>query len=268
MKLVNVLCCYCHFPSFVKHLNFFAKSLFYAIILVLSNIFCKNPLYPWVMMGEVQHKVIIKNLEWMFLQIKRRSIKKFDENTLKMLKKWLMHLESEKNMKICKIWWKSVTTPLLEECEDDIHTPEKRTWESSRTPQTSKFDCRGQNTSPWGVLHVIGKLLKCKCRKWPCMSHLDICSISYGKRKGGESNLQFHSCPLKVNNWPDPGVCKWSAKHHWKALKESYKFALDLIPIGGLTNELWIHKVPKVQTGTILGFLLGMWGQKNVKFSI
>jgi len=81
-----------------------------------------------------------------------------------------------------------VTTPLLEECEDDIYILEMGTWESSETPEISELNCRGQNTSPWGVPHVIGKLLKCKCRKWPCMSHLDICSTSYGKKKGQESN--------------------------------------------------------------------------------
>jgi len=47
-----------------------------------------------------------------------------------------MHLESEKNMKICKIWWKNVVTPLLEECEDDTYTSEMGTWESSRIPET------------------------------------------------------------------------------------------------------------------------------------
>jgi hypothetical protein len=41
-----------------------------------------------------------------------------------------------------------VATPLLEECENDTHTPEMETWESSGTPKISKFDCRGQNTSP------------------------------------------------------------------------------------------------------------------------
>jgi hypothetical protein len=44
--------------------------------------------------------------------------------------------------------------------------------------------------------------------------------------------------PLKVGNQPDPGVCKWNVTHRWKALKESYKFALDLIPIEGLNKEL------------------------------
>ncbi len=41
-----------------------------------------------------------------------------------------------------------VATPLLEECEDDTHTPEMGTWESFETPKTSEFDCRGQNTLP------------------------------------------------------------------------------------------------------------------------
>jgi hypothetical protein len=58
---------------------------------------------------------------------------------------------------------RSVVTPLLEECEDDTHTPEMGTWESSGTPKISEFDCRGQNTSHWGVFYIIGKLLKLRC---------------------------------------------------------------------------------------------------------
>jgi hypothetical protein len=164
-------------------------------------------------------------------------------------------------------WWKlvivAVTTPLLEECEDDAHTPEMGIQESSETPKTSEFDCRGQNTSPWGVLHVIGKILKCRCRKCPCMSHLDICSTSYGKKKGKESNWQFDFWPLKVRNRFDPGVWRWSATHRWKDLNENYKFAVDLIPIWGLSKELWTHKVLGVQTGTILGLLLGSPGTRS-----
>ncbi len=38
--------------------------------------------------------------------------------------------------------------PPLKECEDEIHTPEMGTWESSRTLEISKLDFRGQNTSP------------------------------------------------------------------------------------------------------------------------
>jgi hypothetical protein len=157
----------------------------------------------------------------------------------------------------------SVATPLLEECEDDTHTPEMGTWESSGTPETSEFNCKGQNTSPWGVLHDIGKILKCRCRKWTRMSHLDIYNTSYGKKKGRESNWQFDSRSLKVGNRPDPGVHRWSVTDRWKSLNKSYRFALDLIPIWGMSKKLWTHKVPGVQTGTILGFLLGSPGTKS-----
>jgi len=94
-------------------------------------------------------------------------------------------------------FWKSVRMTLT--------LPKLGAWESSGTPKTSEFDCRGQNTSPWGVLYAIGNLLKCRCRKWPCMSHLDICSTSYGKKKGRESNCQFDFRPLKVGNQPNTG---------------------------------------------------------------
>jgi len=60
--------------------------------------------------------------------------------------------------------------------------------------------------SPWNVLYVIGKVLKSKCPKWPRMSHLDICSPTYGQKKGRESNWQFDSQPLKVENRPLPEV--------------------------------------------------------------
>ncbi len=95
------------------------------------------------------------------------------------------------------------------------------------------------------------------------MGHLDICSTCYGKKKGQESNWQFDSRPLKVGNRPNPGACRCSMTHHWKALKESYKFASNLIPIGGLSKKLWPHKVPRIQTGTILGLLFGSPETKN-----
>jgi hypothetical protein len=77
--------------------------------------------------------------------------------------------------------------PTLRECEDETHTPEMGTWESSKTPKNSELDCKGQNTSPLGVLHI-RKLPKCRCGKWPRMSHLDICNTSYGQKKGRELN--------------------------------------------------------------------------------
>ncbi len=105
--------------------------------------------------------------------------------------------------------------------------------------------------------------MKCKCWKWACMGHLDICSTSYGKKKGRESNWQFDSQPLKVRDWPDPDACKWNTTHRSKALEENYKFALDFIPIKGLSKELWSLKVLGVQTGTVSGLLLGNPGTKS-----
>jgi hypothetical protein len=105
--------------------------------------------------------------------------------------------------------------------------------------------------------------LKLRCRKWARMSHLDICSTSYGKKKGRESNWQFDSRPLKVGNRPDLGACRWSATHCWKALDESYKFASNLVPIGGMGKELWHRKMAGVQTRTVSRLLLGSPGIKS-----
>jgi hypothetical protein len=157
----------------------------------------------------------------------------------------------------------TIATPLWGKCEVATHTPENGTWEFSRTPRHSEFNCRSQNTFPWGVLYTVGKVLKCRCPKWPHMSHLDIFSTSYGRKKGRESNWQFDSRPLKVGNRPDPGVCRWSATCCWKDLEERYKFSSDLIPIGGLSKELWAAKVLGVQAGTISGLPLGSPGTNN-----
>jgi hypothetical protein len=139
--------------------------------------------------------------------------------------------------------------PTLRKCQDETHTLEMETWESSETPETSEFNCRGQNTSHWGVLYIIGKLSKCRCRKWVHMGHLDICNTCYGKKKGQKSNWQFDSQPLKVGNRLDLGACRWSTTHRWKALEESYKFALNFIPIRGLSKKLWPPKVSRLLLG-------------------
>jgi len=152
---------------------------------------------------------------------------------------------------------RAVATSLWSKCEDETHTPKSENLKSSGTLATSDLNCRGQNTSHWSVLYTVGKGLKCRYRKWPCMSHSEIWSTSYSQKKGRESNWQFDSRPQEVRNRPDPGVFRWSATHRWKALKEIYKFALDLIPIRGLRRELWAPKVPGVQTGTVSGLRFG-----------
>jgi hypothetical protein len=150
-----------------------------------------------------------------------------------------------------------VATPLWGKCEVATHTPENGTWESSRTPKNSECNFRGQNTSHRGVLYTVEKVLKCRCPKWLCMSHLDIDNMTYGWKKGRKSNWQFDSRALKVGNRPDPSVFRWSATHHWKDLKERYKFASDIVPIGGWSEKLRTPKVPGVQTGIVLGLHFG-----------
>jgi len=159
------------------------------------------------------------------------------------------------NIFLCMI--RIVATPLWNKCEGETRIPKSGNLESFGTPKTSELDYRGQKTLPWNVLYIARKVLKCRCRKWPRMSHLDICNTSYGQKKGRESNCQFDSRPLKVGNQPNPGVGRWSTTHWWKALKESYKFYSDLIPIRGLSWELWAPKVLGVQTGTISGLFFG-----------
>jgi len=125
-----------------------------------------------------------------------------------------------------------VATPFWGKCEDETHTPKSVNLESSGTPATSEFNCRGQNTSPWGVLYTVGKAFKFRCQKWPRMSHSDICSTSYGRKKSRESNCSW--LPTTKSR-PNPSVCRWSATQCWKAIEESYNFSLDLIPIRGLS---------------------------------
>jgi hypothetical protein len=85
----------------------------------------------------------------------------------------------------------------------------------------------------------------------------EICSTSYDKKKGRESNWQFDSQSLKVKNRPDFLACRQRATYHWKALNEGYNFTLNLIVIEGLDRKLYAFKVAGVLVGGILGLLLG-----------
>ncbi len=127
-----------------------------------------------------------------------------------------------------------VTTLLWGECEDETHTLEMGTCESSVIPESLEFEWKGQNSLPWRVIYIIGKLLKCRCPKCHRMTHLDICNISYGPKKGRESNWQFDFRPWKVKNQPYSLACRWRVTCRWKALDKGYNFGWDLIPIEGL----------------------------------
>jgi hypothetical protein len=156
-----------------------------------------------------------------------------------------------------------VATPLWAKCEGEAHTPKSGNLESFGTPENLELELKGQNTSHWGVFGVIGKVLKCKCLNWPLIAHLDICSPSYGQKKGRESNWQFDSRPLKVKNRPLPDVYKRCETWRWKALEESYNFGSNLVPIQARGEKLWTPKVPGVQTRTVSGLHLGSPEKKS-----
>jgi len=94
----------------------------------------------------------------------------------------------------------NVATPLWPSVGVKPNTCKVGDLESSGTPECSELDSKGQNTSHWGVLGVIGKVLKLRYRKCPRIGNSDICNSSYGQKNGRESNWQFDSRPLKVGN--------------------------------------------------------------------
>jgi hypothetical protein len=136
-------------------------------------------------------------------------------------------------------------------------------WIPERTPEFLERDCRDQNSSPWRIIYIIGKLLKCGFLKWAIITHLNIFNTSYGQKKSQESNCQFDSRPLKVKNQPDFLACRWHATYRWKALNEGYNFSWDLVAIGSLQKKLCALKVTGVPVVSILGLPFGSPGTKS-----
>jgi len=129
-------------------------------------------------------------------------------------------------------------------------------WElkSQWTSKSSERSCRGQNSLDWKALYIIKNLLKRRCLKGTRMIYLGTYNISYGQKKGQESNCQFDSQPLKVRNRPDFLMCKWHATYCWKSLDKGYNFALDFTLIRGLHTKLWASKVVRVPISGIFQF--------------
>jgi hypothetical protein len=125
-------------------------------------------------------------------------------------------------------------------------------------PEYSKSNFKGQNPLGWNFFYIIGKLLEHRCLKWVPMTHLASWNISYGQKKGRESNCPFDSRPLEVRNRSNFLLCMWCVTYCWKGLNEGYKFSLDLTSIGGLHIKLWA-KVPILG---ISGLPLGSLGTK------
>jgi hypothetical protein len=112
------------------------------------------------------------------------------------------------------------------------------------------------NTLPWSVLHVIEKLLKCRCQNdlaWTIWTF--VAQVMAKKRSG--IKLAVWLSTTKIWESTQPQCVQVECNTSLEALKESYKFVSDLIPIGGLSKKLWIHKVPGVQTKIVSGLLLG-----------
>ncbi len=90
-----------------------------------------------------------------------------------------------------------------------------------------------------------------------------IWNTSYGRKKGWESNCQFDSRPQNVRNRPELLSCRRCATYRWKALDESYNFALNRIAIQGLFVKLWGSKFTGVPFGAISGLPLGSPGKNS-----
>jgi hypothetical protein len=102
--------------------------------------------------------------------------------------------------------------------------------------------------------------LKRKYRKCPRIGNSDICSPSYGQKKGRESNWQFDSRPLKVRNRPLLDVRFACATWRWNDLDEDYNFGSDLVAIQLWNRELWRFKVPGVPPGQFEDSISGVPG--------
>jgi hypothetical protein len=155
---------------------------------------------------------------------------------------------------------KHVATPLWPSVGVKPNTWKSWELESSGTPECLELDSKGQNTSHWGVLGVVGKVLQRRCRKCPRIGNSDICSPSYGQKKGRESKWQFDSRPLKVGNRPLPDVWFGSVTWRWKDLDEGYNFSLDLVTIQLCSRELSRFKVLGVPPGQFRDSISGVLG--------
>jgi hypothetical protein len=160
---------------------------------------------------------------------------------------WTSFCSSSPKSRVEPTWgsnYVDVATPLWPSVGVKPDTFKVGDLKSFGTPECLEFDNKAQNTSHWGVLVVIGKVLKRRYRKWPRIGHSDIYSPSYGQKKSRESNWQFDSRPLKVGNRPLPDLRIESAIRRCKDLDEGYKFGSDLVAIILRSRELWAPKVP------------------------
>jgi len=91
---------------------------------------------------------------------------------------------------IFKNQWKMVSQPHFGQSgRMQLPLPKVGNLESFGTPENPEDDLRGQISSHWCILYVIRKVLKCRCPKWPRMSHLDICNPKLWAKEGSGVKL-------------------------------------------------------------------------------
>jgi hypothetical protein len=129
--------------------------------------------------------------------------------------------------------------------------------ESSGTPECSEL---GAKHLALECFWCLGKVLKRRYRKCPRIGNLDICSPSYGQKKGRESKWQFDSRPLKVGNRWLSDIRFERATWRWKDLDEGYNFGSEIVAIQLYTRVLWPFKVSGVLLGQFRDSISGVPG--------
>jgi hypothetical protein len=137
------------------------------------------------------------------------------------------------------------------------------TWVSFGTLESLEFDCKGQQTSHWGVIYIIRKLLKCRCPKWVRMTHLDIWNTSYGQKKRSGIKLTIW-LPITESRESTQFPCVQVA---WDMSLESSRRGLQLWfrphPNRRFAPEVMVRKVVGLPGLMILELSFGSPGTKN-----
>jgi hypothetical protein len=153
-----------------------------------------------------------------------------------------------------------VATPLWPSVGVKPNTPKVRDLESFGTLECLEFNRKAQNYSHWGVLGLIGKVLKRRYRKWLRIGHLDGCSPSYGQKKGRESNWAVWLPTTKSQE-------STSFRHPiWKcdtSLKRSrWGLQLSLKPCHDPTLQSGVMSSQSLETS--IGIILGQFWDSNL----
>jgi hypothetical protein len=93
-------------------------------------------------------------------------------------------LGSRPRRRLARVWAKRS----VGECEDeDPHSKVSShfgSWSPNGLPNFQKEIAEVKTPCIEEFFYIIGKILKCRCLKWACMTHLDIYNTSHGKKKG------------------------------------------------------------------------------------